>query len=309
MQRELVGSWQLHHAVIWLLPAAMLVYLRGFWRVHGQMPQRYPPWRLASFAGGMSVVFLAVASPLDALGERLLHLHMTQHLLLMMVAPPLIWLGQPVVPMLRAFPPRFARRAFRWLLTARTARGIGRGLTHPVVCWTALAVTIVVWHIPRFYELALASDGWHGLQHACFFGAALLFWWPVVGVWPSRARWPAWTMIPYLVAADLVNTALSAILVFSGRILYPAYESVPRVMNLSVLDDQALAGVLMWVPGSIAFLLPAVVLTIKLFEPRSAMQRSQSSVLWLPPSGGRPAAVTRLPPEGGSHADRSFHRP
>jgi cytochrome c oxidase assembly factor CtaG len=85
-------------------------------------------------------------------------------------------------------------------------------------------------------------------------------------------------MIPYLVAADLVNTALSAVLSFSGHVLYSTYESVPRVGGLSALDDQALSGVLMWVPGSIAFLLPAVLLTVRLFDARSAIDRQSHSV-------------------------------
>jgi cytochrome c oxidase assembly factor CtaG len=275
--RAALQSWDLDHAVVWLLPLAMLVYTRGFWRVHVQMPQRYPAWRLASFGGGLAVVFLAVASPLDPLGELLLSLHMTQHMLLMMVAPPLIWLGQPFIPMLRSLPPRLSRHAFGWLLTSRVLRRAGRALTHPMVCWIALAVAIVVWHLPRFYELGLRSEGWHEVQHACFFTAALLFWWPVIAVWPSQAVWPRWTMIPYLVAADLINTVQSAVLSFSGHVLYPTYESAPRLLGLSALDDQTLAGVIMWVPGSIVFLLPAVLLTVRLFEPRSAIDRRRPS--------------------------------
>jgi cytochrome c oxidase assembly factor CtaG len=281
---EALQSWHLDHVVIWLPLVAVFVYARGFWRVHGQMPCRYPLWRLASFAGGQTVVFLAIASPLDALGELLLHLHMTQHMLLMMIAPPLIWLGQPVVPMLRAFPPSFAKRVFGRLLTARALRTAGRRATHPIVCWIALAGAIVFWHVPRFYELGLTSEPWHEVQHACFFGGALLFWWPVVRVWPSRPQWPPWALIPYLVAADLINTTLSAVLAFSGRILYPTYASVPRVTTLSPLDDQVLAGVIMWVPGSIAFLLPAVLLTMKLFKPRAASREPRSSPLTSSPT-------------------------
>jgi len=183
---------------------------------------------------------------------------------------------------LRCLPQRWVKRAFGPLLTSPALRRVGRTLTHPALCWIALAVTLVVWHVPRVYELGLRSDGWHALQHACFFGAALLFWWPVIGVWPSDSAWPRWTMIPYLVGADLINTALSAVLCFSGRVLYPAYETVPRLMGLSALDDQALAGVIMWVPGSIAFLLPAVLLTMRLFERQSGMHRKPSSALVRP---------------------------
>ena len=277
--RAALQHWHLHHAVIWLLPWIWLAYLSGFRRLHAHLPRRYPIWRLGSFAGGLATVFLAIASPLDALGERLLHLHMTQHMLLMMVAAPLIWIGQPCIPMLRALPPRLTKRLLGPLLTSPVLRRAGRTLTHPVLCWIVLAVANVVWHLPRLYELGLRSENWHNIQHACFFIAALMFWWPVIGVWPSRPVWPRWMMIPYLVAADLVNTALAAVLTFSSHVLYPAYEGVPRLTGLSALDDQVLAGVIMWVPGSIAFLLPAVLLTVWLFQDQSTIHRRQSSAL------------------------------
>jgi putative membrane protein len=275
-------SWDLGHRVTWLLPLAMLLYARGFWRVHLQMPQRYPGWRLAAFTAGLLVVFLAIASPLDALGELLLSFHMTQHMIMMMVAPPLILLGQPFVPMLRALPPRVAKRVLRPVLTATVLRRLGRVCTQPAACWTALTVAVSTWHLPRLYELGLHSDGWHEVQHACFFTAALFFWWPIIGVWPGRAMTPRWKSIPYLVGADLVNTALAAFLTFSTHVLYPTYEFVPRVSSLSALDDQALAGVLMWVPGSLAYLLPAVILTVRLFEPRPSVNR-QPSRSWVCP--------------------------
>jgi len=267
--REALQHWHVDHAVVWTLPVFLIAYVRGFARVHALMPRRYPWWRLASFTGGLTTLFVAIASPLDGLGELLLSLHMTQHMLLMMVAAPLVWLGQPVVPSLRGLPSRWVKYGFDWFLRWQVVRRVGRTLTHPALCWTALSVVLIVWHVPRLYELGLESENWHNVQHACFFSAALLFWWPVIRVWPSDPIWPRWTMIPYLIGADLVNTTLSAVLSFSGRVLYPTYESVPRVAGLSALDDQALAGVLMWVPGSIAFLLPVVLLTMQLFDGRS----------------------------------------
>lgn len=271
--REALQSWDVDHAVVWMLPVSLIIYARGFVRLHALLPRRYSWSRLACFSAGLTTLFVAIASPLDALGELLLWLHMTQHMLLMMVAPPLIWLGQPVVPVLRGLPRRWVKHGLGWILLWQIGRRLGRGITHPAFCWTALGMAIIVWHVPRLYELGLHSEGWHNLQHACFFTAALLFWWPVVGVWPSEPVWPRWTMIPYLIGADVVNTALSAALSFSGHVLYPTYESVPRVTSLSPLDDQALAGVLMWIPGSIAFLLPAVLLTMRLFDVETTAHR------------------------------------
>jgi len=265
---EALRTWDLDHTVVWLLPVVGVLYARGFVRVHRQMPARYPLWRLASFEAGIVTMFIAIASPLDALGELLLHLHMTQHMLLMMAAPPLIWIGQPFVPLLRAFPPRLAAAALQPLFAVRALHRAGHVITHPAVCWLALAAAVIFWHLPPLYELGLHSEAWHSLQHGCFFTGALLFWWPVIRVWPSRQRWPRSAMIPYLVTADFINTALSATLCFSNHVLYPTYALVPRVTSLTPLDDQALAGVIMWVPGSIAFLVPAIVLAVRLFDPQ-----------------------------------------
>jgi Cytochrome c oxidase caa3 assembly factor (Caa3_CtaG)/Pyridine nucleotide-disulphide oxidoreductase len=119
----------------------------------------------------------------------------------------------------------------------------------------------------RMFELALRSELWHAVEHICFLATALLFWWPVIQPWPSRARWPRWTMIPYLLLADLQNTALSAFLIFCDRVVYPTYATAPRIFGMSVLEDQAAAGAIMWVPGSFAFLIPLAFISIRLMSP------------------------------------------
>jgi hypothetical protein len=183
--------------------------------------------------------------------------------LLLMLAPPLIWLGQPILPMLRGFPGGMLRVGLGPFLASPELRRIGHAITHPVVCWLAMAAAVIFWHTPRWYELGLSSPAWHETEHACFFFGALLFWWPVVRVWPSRPLWPRWAMIPYLVLADLVNTGLSAWLVFSSHVVYRTYELAPRLGGISALDDQSTAGAIMWVPGSIAYLVPALVVAMQ----------------------------------------------
>ena len=120
------------------------------------------------------------------------------------------------------------------------------------------------------FELALRSELWHAVEHTCFLATALLFWWPVIQPWPSRARWPRWAMIPYLLLADLQNTALSAFLIFCDRVVYPTYATAPRIFGMSALEDQAAAGAIMWVPGSFAFLIPLAVISIRLMSPSRA---------------------------------------
>jgi len=272
-------SWDLDHGVLWILPIALLLYANGWRRLHAERPARYTIRQLGAFTAGIVVVLIAVASPVDAYGSVLLQVHMAQHMLLMMAAPPLLWLGQPLIPLLRGLPPRLAKRVLGPILTSSGLRSAGRTITHPFVCWTTFSITLAVWHLPRFYEAGLRSEAWHTVQHACFVLAAMLFWWPVVDVWPSRPVWARWMMIPYLIAADLLNTALSAILTFSNHVIYPHYESVPRLAGFSALEDQALAGVIMWVPGSIAFLLPAVILTVQLLEPRGRASAASLSTV------------------------------
>jgi polyferredoxin len=153
------------------------------------------------------------------------------------------------------------------------------------VAWFVFAISTVVWHFPAAYELALRSSFWHDVQHACFFWTGVLFWIPLIQQGPGRSRWPAWAPIPYLLFADLVNTVLSATFVFAGRVLYPAYESV-RLGSISAQTDQTLAGAIMWVPGSVVYLIPAVMFAMRLLSP----ERVEAS-----------EHVTRLPGFRSSH--------
>jgi len=236
-----------------LLAAAL--YARGFTTLARRMPYRFGAWRMVAFTAALAVVLLAASPLLDELSHALLQAHMTQHLMLMLVAPPLLWMGAPVAPLLLGLPRPLRRVVARWLGTPALRR-LARVLAHPVLGWTAFVIAFWAWHVPALYDLALRSDAWHHVEHASFFATALLFWRPVILPWPSRASWPRWAMIPYLVLAEFQNTTLAAILTFSDRVIYPAYEYVPRPWGLSALEDQSIAGAIMWVPGSIAFLLP-----------------------------------------------------
>ena len=135
----------------------------------------------------------------------------------------------------------------------------------PPVAWSTFALSTVFWHLPKFYELALRSPFWHEAQHASFFWTGILFWWPIIQPTPAKPQWPAWTKIPYLLFADILNTLISAFFVFSGRLLYPSY-ALARVSNFKPQDDQTVAGLIMWVPGSLIYLLPAFILTMRLLS-------------------------------------------
>src|SRR5262249_13530119 len=150
-----------------------------------------------------------------------------------------------------------------------------RRLTHPIVCWLTFTIASLTWHAPALYELALRSPFWHEVEHLCFLGAALLFWWPVIQPWPSRAQAPRLAMIPYLFLADFQNTALAAFLIFYERVVYPSYAAAPRLLNISPLEDQAAAGAVMWIPGSAVFLIPIGLLIVKALSSQRAASPSK----------------------------------
>jgi cytochrome c oxidase assembly factor CtaG len=241
--------------------AAATLYVRGWATLARRMPERFGAGRLIAMMAGLATVVVALSSPLDALGHQLLLAHMIQHLLLMAVAPPLLWMGAPVAPMLLGLP-RPIRRTVAIGLASKPLRQLTHVLTDPRVSWIAFVIAFWAWHIPALYDRGLGSDSWHHVQHACFFATALLFWRPVILPWPARSPWPRWAMIPYLALAELQNSTLAAILTFADRVIYPAYETVPRRWDIAALEDQSIAGVIMWVPGSLAFLLPMLWLIV-----------------------------------------------
>jgi cytochrome c oxidase assembly factor CtaG len=229
---------------------------------------RWHGGQLAAFLGGLAAIHLALASPVEPFADLLLSVHMVQHLLLMMVAPPLLWLGAPLFPLLRGLPRPVRVYWAAPLLAAPPLRRFFGRLTEPLAALALFVGATWFWHTPPAYDLALRSGAWHYLEHACFLGTALLFWYPVVRPYPARPRWSPWLLLPCLFVADLSNTTLAALLTFSDRLIYPYYAEVPRLAGLSPLDDQAAAGVVMWVPGSAAFLLPLFGIGVQLLSGR-----------------------------------------
>jgi cytochrome c oxidase assembly factor CtaG/polyferredoxin len=243
----------------WLLAGLALtavLYCRGWRLLHRRDPERWSSHQPAFFLSGLVVLFLALASPIEPFAVLLLQVHMLQHLLLMMAAAPLLWLGAPFFPLLRGLPRPIRTVWIGPLFRLPWLRRFCEWLTHPLMAWPLYVAATWLWHVPGLYALALRSDAWHYLQHLTFLGTALLFWYPVIRPYPARPRWSLWLLLPYLLLADVQNTALSALFTFSSTILYPHYAAVPSLGNGSALEDQAAAGVLMWVPGSVAFLLP-----------------------------------------------------
>jgi cytochrome c oxidase assembly factor CtaG/ferredoxin len=245
---------------------AAVIYLRGWRLARATRPEELPAWRMQSFMAGLLTLWLALASPIDALGQFLLIAHMTQHLILMSIAPPLLILGAPQVPMLRGLPRVLIRDGVAQWINLRPVHWLQRFFTHPLFGWIGLNLAFIAWHAPPAYELALRSNSWHYVEHICFFVPALSFWWTVLQPWPSQARWSRWMIPLYLAGADLVNTGVSASLSFGSRPVYPTYVNAPRIFGISALQDQVVAGAGMWVIASFITLIPLSTTIYSLLE-------------------------------------------
>lgn len=190
------------------------------------------------FSLGVLVLAIAEGPLLHDLSEQhLLSAHMLQHLLMQMVAVPLLLLGTPAW-------------LFRRLLEFSGATGVLLRLTRPVVALLAFSLTLAVWHVPELYDLALRHHPLHIVQHATFFVAALLMWWPLMSPLPEAPPISYPLQMLYLFVLSIVPAVIAAFLTFSGDVLYPTYAAAPRVLSLSPLGDQQLAGLAMKVLGS-----------------------------------------------------------
>jgi putative membrane protein len=271
----MAANLQLTEAELWSVPIGAtvclliteLIYLNGYRKIRQTRPGLFPSWRLYCFTGGLLSLWLALASPLDTLNDRLLFMHMAQHMVLMLVTPPLLLLGNPTVPLLRGLPRSLVRYGLGPLFRSRGLREIARFFTKPAVAWIVMNAAFVGWHLPKPYELALRVESWHDVEHASFLAASLLFWFPVIEPWPSVSHGSRWWLLPYLVTADIVNTVLAAALTFASSLIYPSYGASPRLYGISALKDQAAAGALMWVIGSMFYLVPVVSITMRLLSP------------------------------------------
>jgi len=281
MSTEAQAILQTWSSPIWiniLLGLTAAVYARGWLSIRKLLPQLIPIWRLAAFFSGLFSLWIAIGSPLSAFDEVSISAHMVQHLLLMAVAPPLLLLGAPSIPFLRGLPQWIVTGALGPFLRSQPVKWLGHFLVHPAVCWLAATVALLAWHIPAAFELALGSEAWHEVEHICFLSTSILFWWPAVLPFPSDATWSRWSIPVYLFLATLPGGALGAFLIFCDRVVYPSYAAAPRLFGISPLEDQAIAGALMWVFGTFVYTIPSVVVTIRLLSPQAAHGQKQRAL-------------------------------
>jgi putative membrane protein len=267
-----------HHASVesaWVsagLILAELIYLRGWVRLRRLGLDSVGGWQAASFTFGLLLIWIATASPLAALDHDMLTAHMVQHLLLMTLAPPLIWLGAgETLPY--GLPHRLVQVAGQ-AFQSTGLHQVGNALTHPAICWLGAASTLVAWHIPAVFVLGLRSQMLHGIEQASFLATGLLFWWPVVQPLPSRLKWPESSILLYLFLATLPCDILSGFLVFCDRVVYPVFLSSSRSFGLSALEDQQCAGAVMWTCVTIVYLIAGTIFAARLLSPHRSEHNS-----------------------------------
>ncbi len=272
--RHIFADWS---PPFWLTTMILLtaaIYLRGWFAIRRTRPEQFTSLRLGSFFAGLAVLWLAIGSPMDGFADALLSAHMVEHLLLMSVVPPLLLFGAPVVPLLRGLPALVIRLTAP-VIGSRALSRFGHWLITPLVAWLLMNITFLGWHVPAAYDFALEHENWHIVEHICFLASSLVFWWCLMQPWPTKARALTWGMLFYLVSADVVNTMLSAFLAFCDRPVYVFYLDHPNPFGVSALEDQVLGAVIMWVFGSLVFLIPAMVIAVRLIGdkgPRSSFQ-------------------------------------
>ncbi len=241
---EVLTEWNWEPSVIMGIALLALVYLGAAtrWRDRFEGSAPMSRGRIISFQLGLMVLLIALVSPLDAISDHyLFSVHMVQHLLMTLLAPALLLMGTPA-----------------WMvhpiLKRATARTVLRTLTMPVVAFLLFNLDFALWHIPALYEATLENDLIHVVEHISFIGMGILNWWPILSPLPElRLAYPG--QILYLFLDAVPSTVLGAILVFATDVLYPTYALAPRIFGTSATDDQILAGLIMAMPGGMAYLL------------------------------------------------------
>ena len=250
-----------------------LVYARGWLRVRKLDLHTIETWRAGSFVLGLLFIWLAVASPIAALDHELLTIHMVQHLLLMTLAPPLIWFGAPMKPLLHGLPQGFGN-VMRHCFRSPPIQRLGRAIAHPAVCWLVAAATLVGWHVPSLFALGMRSGLWHAIEQVSFLASGLLFWWPVIKPGEGKSNGSEWPILLYLFVATLPCDILSGFLVFCNRVVYPVFLSSPQSNGLSALEDQQCAGALMWTCVTLVYLIAAAIFAARLLSPHRSEEQS-----------------------------------
>lgn len=284
---DLAGSWTFEPALLAMLALAAFVYGRGRARLGRRIARRRETRRAVASYGGLVVLAAALMSPLDALASTLFSGHMVQHLLLMLVAAPLLVYARPTAALVAGLPAGGRDMVRQSGLRGSRLRGTAHALANPVVVWIVGTLALWAWHMPVLYEAALAHEALHVLEHASFLGAAVLFW-SVVFASGTRRGLPRPVAIVLVFASGVQSSALGAVLLFASTPLYDVHAEGARVWDVSHLGDQQLAGALMWSPPALLYIVIMGWLLVRWFD---EMETSAPDRLLAPTTPGWPERI------------------
>jgi putative membrane protein len=246
-------TWTFEPLTIVLMGASVGLYASGVQaaRRHARTSSAFRWWQIAAFAGAMLSLGVALVSPLDALSDILFSAHMTQHEILMLVAAPLLVVAQPLLAFLWAVPAirrRVVAARVRQPAVART----WRALTAPLVVFLLHGIALWIWHVPAFFEAALHDERLHAIQHLSFLFTAALFWWGMIHGRYGRMGYGA--AVAYVFLTSLHSTILGALLTVAPSPWYRWYAATAAARHLDATADQQLAGLVMWIPSGVIFI-------------------------------------------------------
>jgi cytochrome c oxidase assembly factor CtaG len=257
-------SWSLDPTVLIGVLVLAVLYGIAWRRARAADAHRPSLGRMALFAGGVSVILIALVSPLDTLGDQLMVMHMVQHILLLDIAPILLILGLSKV---------LLRPVTRRLAAIERRAGF---FAHPAFAVLAYAGLLWLWHIPAMYDRAQGNGLVHVAEHVCFLGVGTLYWWHVLSPIRSRQRLSGLGPVAYMTAGKLLVGLLGIALAFAPSVVYPFYAHKPHYWGLSPLEDQSLAGLTMALEQSIVMGIALVVLFVRMLtESEREAQRAE----------------------------------
>ena len=266
-------DWNWQPWILASLALAALGYSRGLIRLHRRLERQalVGAGAIAAFYGGLAILFIALVSPLDSIAEELFWVHMIQHLLLLLVAAPLLVLGRPAIVWLWAFG-RGGRRQIGHLWAASGLHRAVEVAMHPILVWAVFCGVFIFWHFPGPYQWALRDEGLHTFEHLSFLLTALMFWSIVIE--PSgRRRLEYGPTMVFVVTAAILSGLPGALIALAPRPLYTAHAEGAAAWGLTLLQDQQLAGIVMWIPGGFIYLVAVAFVFVRWLqrgEPREA---------------------------------------
>jgi putative membrane protein len=249
------SAWSWDPLILLSVGLVAIVYARGLRRIRRRTRRAAPElWRATAFGSGLAILAVALQSPISTYDNTLFSLHMLQHMLLVLGAAPLLLIGAPLLPLLWGLPDQERRGVGLLLSRHGPLRRLGHRITQPLVAEVLFLGTLAFWHVPVVYAAAQGRGITHNLEHAFLLGMAVLFWWPLPPPTDASKRMSGGLAVVYLAAAAVEGTVIGALLTFSSEPLYTTYRLAPRIAELSVLQDQQLAGLIMWVPSGLVYL-------------------------------------------------------